>query len=270
MFFFLFFLTVLIFLNNYRYHDNTRGWQGRYGRQYQHHATLQPRAHHHLWRVGPRFHRQHINVVSTQLGSYDRSFQPGLETGRWSSSTPRYNHGHTTIFDALAPMSIASTSTYQHVFTTHFQHYDNWGSTEGGGLETQIRLEPSVCSIFLFFLTVLIFLNNYRYHDNTRGWQGRYGHQYQHHGHTTIFDVSAPTSIAIRQHINVSTRLNSYDRSFQRGLETGCWSSLVDYIYVWHGFRLHLTFRWYPREIDGLDDKSKLFFFRLVLFSLYD
>jgi fatty acid synthase subunit alpha, fungi type len=45
--------------------------------------------------------------------------------------------------------------------------------------------------------------------------------------------------------------------------------ALVDYIYAWHGSRLHLTFRWYPREIDGLDDKSELFF-RLVLFSLYD
>ena len=184
------------------------------------HATLQPWAHHHLWRVGPHVHRQHINI---------------------------------------------STRVYHPLSTLWQLRLDR-----GGGLETQIRLEPSVCSIFLFFLTVLIFLNNYRYHDNTRGWQGRYGHQYQHHGHTTIFDVSAPTSIAIRQHINVSTRLNSYDRSFQRGLETGCWSSLVDYIYVWHGFRLHLTFRWYPREIDGLDDKSKLFFFRLVLFSLYD
>jgi hypothetical protein len=29
----------------------------------------------------------------------------------------------------------------------------------GGGLETQIRLEPSVCSFFHFFLTLPIFLN---------------------------------------------------------------------------------------------------------------
>jgi len=40
-----------------------------------------------------------------------------------TSTMPRYNHGHTIIFDASAPTSIASTSTYQHVFTTHFQHY---------------------------------------------------------------------------------------------------------------------------------------------------
>jgi hypothetical protein len=46
--------------------------------------------------------------------------------------------------------------------------YDNWGSTEGG-LATQIHCEPSVCSFSLCFITLLIFLNNYRYHDNTRG-----------------------------------------------------------------------------------------------------
>ena len=40
-----------------------------------------------------------------------------------NSTTPRYNHGHTTIFKASAPTSTASTSTYQNVFTTHFQHY---------------------------------------------------------------------------------------------------------------------------------------------------
>ena len=84
------------FLNNYRYHDNTRGWQGRYGRQYQHHATSQPQAHHHLRRVGSHLwhFRKVLNTTNqssiplfwqSQLSSYDHSFQPGLKTGCWSS-----------------------------------------------------------------------------------------------------------------------------------------------------------------------------------------
>ena len=118
-------------------------------------------------------------------------------------------------------------------FWTKFHHLRGDIQTGRGGLETQIRLKPSVCSFFLFFLTVLIFLNNYRYYNNTRGWQGWYGHQYQHHAtlqpqahhHLRCFGPHFH-----HQHINISMRLSSYDGSFQPGLKTGCWSSCGLYL----------------------------------------
>ena len=70
---------------------------------------------------------------------------------------------------------------------------------------------------FFFFLLYLFKKNDYRYHDNTRGWRTttttirrppipttpRYNH-----GHTTIFDHPRRVDPYFhRQHINVSTRV---------------------------------------------------------------
>ena len=86
------------FLNNYRYLDNTRGWQTT--------RTIWPPipAPRHitttgtppssmcwlpLWHFGKVLNTMNQSSIplfqQSQLSSYDRSFQPGLETGRWSS-----------------------------------------------------------------------------------------------------------------------------------------------------------------------------------------
>ena len=62
------------------------------------------------------------------------------------------------------------------------------------------------------------------------------------HGHTTIFDASAPTSIASTSTYQRGSSLTivPFNQASKQDVE-----ALLDYIYGWHGSRLHLTFRWY-------------------------
>ena len=85
---------------------------------------------------------------------------------------------------------LPSSPAHQHSNT------DNWGSTEGGGSRRR-SISSHQYVLFLFFLTVLIFLNNYRYHDKPEDDKDNMAANtstmpHYNHGHTTIFDASRP------------------------------------------------------------------------------